>query len=101
MHSRAKLLSLEQRRRMQLLSIMFIHKQRHNVAHIYVRRTKAAERFAFVRERYNCTKYKNSPYYKGALLWDVLPETVRNSNTLLEFKNRLRPLYRYYNADIS
>ena len=64
MHSRAKLLSLEQRRQKQLLQLMFIHKHRHHVARIYHRETRAAGIFTFV--------YRNSLYYKGALLWDNL-----------------------------
>ena len=101
MHARASLLSLEQRRKIQLLCIMFAHKQKYNVARVHARRTRAADRFSFVRERYNCVKYKNSPYYKGALLWDELPELIRNSNTLLEFKGCLKALNRNYDNTIA
>ena len=91
MHTRSNLLSLEQRRKKQLLSLMFIHKHRHyNVAHVHVCRTRAAQVFSFVRERYDCVKYKNSPHYKGALLWDDLPAITKNSTTLLEFKRYLK-----------
>ena len=97
MHIRANLLSLEQRRQIQILSMMFIYKQRHvEVGRVYVRPTRAAERFAFVRERYNCVKYKNSPYYKGSLLWDALPPIVCNCQTLVEFKKHLRTIYKEY-----
>ena len=78
-HTTARLLSLEQRSKKQLLCLMFIHKKRHDVAHVHRRRTRAAQNLSFVRERYNCLKYKNSPYYKGALLWDSLRILVRNS----------------------
>ena len=64
--------------------------QRHNdVRRIYNRRTRAAEMFAFVRERYNCMKYRHSRYYKDSFLWDTLPHTARNSETLLEFKKNI------------
>ena len=96
MHNRAKLLSLEQRRQKQLLSLMFIYKQRFTVARIHERVTRGAGIFSFVRERYNCVKYKNSPYYKGSILWDGLPNDVKNSQTLLEFKKHLKRLYRIY-----
>ena len=69
---------------------MFIYKQRRDVARVYARNTKAARLFTFVRERYNCIKYKNSPYYKGAILWDDLLVIVRNSTNLLEFKKSLK-----------
>ena len=48
MHNRANLLSLEQRRQKQLLHLMFIHQQRHNVARIYQRQTRAAGNFSIV-----------------------------------------------------
>ena len=77
MHTRANLLSLEQQRQKQLLQLMFIHKYRHNVARIFPRRTRAAGVYSFVREQYNCIKYRNSPYYKGSLLWDGPTINVR------------------------
>ena len=98
MHNTAGLLSLEQRRPKQVLCLMFIHKQRFTVARIHQRITRAAGVFSFVRERYNCTKYKNSPYYKGAILWDGLPVHVRNCTSLLEFKKYLKVIYRKYNS---
>ena len=64
------------------------------MARVHGHRTRAAETFAFVRERYNCVKYKNSPYYKGALLWDELSIVARNSMSLLEFKRHLKTTYR-------
>ena len=75
---------------------MFIHKRRFTIARIHERITRAAGIFSFVRERYNCIKYKNSPYYKGAILWDGLPNLVKNSQTLLDFKKNLNVVYRKY-----
>ena len=87
MHVRAKLLSLEQRRQRQILVMMFIYKQPHNDIHrVYNRRTQSAEVYAFVEERYNCVKYRNSPYYIGSILWESLPLIVHTSETLIEFK---------------
>ena len=100
MHSDACLLSLEQRRQKQLLYLMFIHKQMYNVARIHARPTRAAQTFSFIRERYNCMKYKSSPYYKGAILWDNIPLTARNSLNLLDFKKQLRLIYRHYSEHI-
>ena len=69
MHRRAKLLSLEHRRQVQLLNLMLIHKSRHdNVRRLHARNTRAANVYSFTRERYHNNKYKNSPFYKGALL---------------------------------
>ena len=101
MHSEAGLLSLEQRRQKQLLSLMFIYKQRHDVARVHARETRAAQIFSFKRERYNCMKYKNCPYYKGAVLWDGLPAPARNSVSLLEFKKHLKMIYRVFDNRIT
>ena len=41
-------------------------------------------------ERYNTVKYRNSPYSKGAELWDMLqPETI-DCDTLYMFKINLK-----------
>ena len=41
-------------------------------------------------------KYKNSLFYKGALLWDTLTVNVKQCLTLIEFKKALNNLYRHY-----
>ena len=98
MHNRANLLSLDQRRQIQVLSLLFIYKGRHlDVRRVYNRRTPAANNFNFVRERYNCIKYKSSPYYKGSIIWDTLPPGVKNSLTLTAFKKGLKTIYSTYN----
>ena len=62
------LLSLEQRRRRQLLFLVFIYKTRHDdIRKIHARNTRGANVYSFVRERYNNVKYNNSPHYKGSL----------------------------------
>ena len=88
MHARAGLLSL-------------IYKQRCDVARVHGRMTRAAQHFAFARERYHCIKYKNSPYYKGALLWDSLPIETCNSICLLDFKRRLNTTYKTFDNRIT
>ena len=101
MHRDAKLLSLEQRRQLQLLSLMFIYKEQHiNARRGYNRRTRAADRYSVIREVYNCVKYKKSPYYKGSIIWDNLTDFVRDSTTLLEFKKR-RTVYVEHNELMS
>ena len=78
MHNQAKLLSLEQRRRKQLLYLMFIYKNRHDdIRRVHARNTRGANVYSFVREKYNNVKFKNSPYYKGSLIWDSLPVETR------------------------
>ena len=102
MHRRAKLLSLEQRRQVQLLNLMFIYKNRHeNARRIHGRNNRAANIYSLTRERYHNNKYKNSPYYKGAFLWDSLPISVRQSVSLSEFKGGLKRVYHEYNDHMS
>ena len=101
MHLQANLLSLEQRRRRQLMYLMFIYKNRHdNIGRIYPRNTRGANVFSFVRERYNNMKYKNSPYYKGSLIWDELPHDVRRAEILVDFKKLLSKHYVRYDQNI-
>ena len=70
---------------------MFIDKNRHeNVP----RNTRAARAYSFVHERYHNVKYKNSPYYKGSLLWDTLPVDTRRS--ILDFKKSIKQIYSKY-----
>ena len=90
MHKKAKLLSLEQRRSLQLLYLMFQHKvdvinlRRHN------RNTRAAARDHFYVERYNNVKYKNSPFFKGSELWDKLPNDIIACDSIFQFKKKLK-----------
>ena len=71
-HATSNLASLEQRRCIQLLSLLFIHGESHlNVFEIPARNTRAAAIRKFKTEIYKNSKYKNSPYYKAAKLWDT------------------------------
>ena len=97
MHNRSNLLSLEQRRQKQLLCLMFIYKNRHiDIRRIHGRNTRAAGVYSFTRERYHNVKYRNSPFYKGALLWDTLPVNARQCLTIIEFKKHLANVYTQY-----
>ena len=63
-HIQANLLSLEQRRCIQLLSLLFMHGKSHeNVFEIPARQTRAANIPKYKTEIYKNSKYKNSPYY--------------------------------------
>ena len=102
MHRRAKLLSLEQRRQKQLLNLMFVYKLRHvNIRRVHGRNTRAANVYSFTRECYHNNKYKNSPFYKGALLWDKLPVSAKQCVTLIEFKKSLNCVYHECNELMS
>ena len=97
MHRKANLLSLEQRRTFQLLSLMYNHKSCRLNLIVPPRNTRAANRDQFYVERYNNTKYKNSPFYKGAELWKLLPLDIATSDSLFQFKQYLKRQYTIYN----
>ena len=96
MHKKAKLLSLEQRRSLQLLYLMFLHKVNVDNLRVHNRNTRAAQRDHFYVERYNNIKYKNSPFYKGAELWDLLPMDIISCDTVFQFKKELKRKYTAY-----
>ena len=96
LHLDANLLSLDQRRKMQLLSLMYKHKLVFNTGRTFQRATRGAERYTFDVERYNVIKYKNSPYYKGADLWDTLPRQVIDSTCFTELKKNMSLFYHQY-----
>ena len=81
---------------------MFIYKNRHaDIRRVHGRNTRAANVFSFTRERYHNNKYRNSPYYKGALLWETLPMTTKRCTTMLEFKKSIRNEFKKYDDIIS
>ena len=92
LHTQARLLSLDQRRQIQLLSLMYIHKNTVNPARVNTRITRGAERYRFITERCQTAKYRNSPYYRGAVMWDLLLKTTTECNTLFDFKMTLNRL---------
>ena len=96
MHRRSNLLSLDQRRTLQLLNLMHLHKANCKNIAIPPRNTRAADRDNFVIERYNNLKYKNSPFYKGANLWSLLPIDIARSQSIYEFKKSLKNRYTTY-----
>ena len=96
MHKKAKLLSLEQRRSLQFLHFMYIHKENVNNIRNMPRSTRIARRDNFYVERYNNLKYKNSPFYKGVELWNLLPLDIATSDSLFQFKNSMKKKYKIF-----
>ena len=96
MYRRANLLSLEQRRTFQLLLLMYTHKDSGVNLRVAPRNNRAAARDQFHTERYNNLKYKNSPLYKGAELWKLLPVDIITSDSLFQFKKGLKEKYKTF-----
>ena len=100
MHRDASLVSLEQRRKLQLLGLMYIYKNCRNVERIFPRNTRQGERYHFRTDNYQSGKYKSSPYFKGTLLWDSLAVDVITQPTLLEFKRTIKIHFSPFNETL-
>ena len=96
MHKKSQLLSLDQRRTLQLLNLMYMHKNNPYNLRVAPRQTRGADRQQFKVERYNNLKYKNSPFYKGAEFWNLLPLNIITSDTIFQFKKSLKTRYNTY-----
>ena len=46
------------------------------------------------------TKYANSPYYKGRLLWDKLTKEVQESDSIFLFKSAIDKMYNEFDKDM-
>ena len=84
-HRRANLVSLEQHRCIQLLSLLYVH----GIMNPDIISVPQKYRT----EKYENTKYRDSPYYKAAKLWDTLPQNIVDTGTLIEFKRLLKPYF--------
>ena len=90
-HRKANLVGLEQRRCIQLLSLLYIPGTNNpDVYHIPPQNTRAANRRKFKTMKYENIKYRDSPYYKASKLWDTLPPNIIDSGTLAELKKLLK-----------
>ena len=100
MHREANLLSLEQRRYIQLLCLMYIYCSFVNVEHVFARNTRQGFRYNFRVDNFQSAKYQSSPYFKGTILWDRLPNDVISKPTLLEFKRDIKCHFSPFNANL-
>ena len=75
---------------------MHLHKHDVNNLRIPARQTRGADRAQFKVEKYNVCKYKNSPFYKGADLWQLLPHNIVLNVTVHQFKTLLKSRYKVY-----
>ena len=75
---------------------MFLHKSNDQNLRVIERHTRGADREQFYVERYNNYKYKNSPLYKGAEFWKLLPVNIISSDSIFQFKKELKVQYKTY-----
>ena len=100
LHNKAKLLSLGQRRKKQLLMLMYVYSKEENVQHIHARVTQNANMFIFKTESKIGAKYENSPFYKGTKLWDSLNCDTQYPDNKWIFKSHMNKLYKKYKNEI-
>ena len=72
MHNKAKLISLEQRRCEQVLSLMYKLSKNVEYRKIGNRNRRQNNKCVFKTDTKIGTKYAMSPFYKGTKLWDTL-----------------------------
>ena len=90
LHSRCNIISLEQRRRIQLLLLMPKKSKDVSLHKIFVRNTRGSNRIVFKTDHYEGTLYKRSPYFLGSKLWDALPIVDIDLPDIFSFKKRLK-----------
>ena len=93
-HRRSNLVSLEQRRCIQLLSLLHVHGNMNpDVISVPPHNTRAANRKKYRTVKYEITKYRDSPYYKAVKLLDTLPRHIVDSGSLTELKRLLKNFF--------
>ena len=96
LHDDCTILGLEQRRRKQLLRLMFLHSKNYKNIKKPLRITRAVAKIVF-KTPSNCTgKYMNSPFYKGTILWNQLDCALQKVDAVMKFTNGLKQLYMRY-----
>ena len=96
LHSRCNIVSLEQRRRTQLLLLMYKKSKDLTMLKVFPRNTRLSRRPVFKTDRYEGTLYKRSPYFVGSKLWDNLTIDIIELPDIYAFKARLKRLNNSY-----
>ena len=98
LHRNVNLLGLEQRRVIQLLRLMYLHSKDPDVLKVAERHTRNSTKVVFKVMTRCKNVYLNSPFYKGKMLWDKLPENIQKSGSICEFMTVVKNMYNQYEA---
>ena len=98
LHSEAALQNLEQRRKKQLLKLMYYQSQHVKNIKKAERQTRAADKIVFNVPNRCTTKFLNSAYYIGTQLWNDLTLDVQRSENILKFDRNISPFYNVYSG---
>ena len=96
LHVKCKIVSLEQRRRNQLLLLMYKKSCDVTLLKVFPRNTRRSTRTVFKIANYQGALYKRSPYFVGAKLWDDLSVADIELPDIFLFKARLKRLNNVY-----
>ena len=98
LHFEGKIQSLEQRRNLQLLKIMYHQSKSIQNIKVPCRLTRAAEKIVFKIPTRCTTKYLSSVYYLGTQLWKNLSENIQRAENIVRFEKLIAPQYNVYQA---
>ena len=99
LHKKSNLLSLEQRRMKQVLVIMYKLSKDIKNRKVTNRVTRTSNKFIFHTDTKIGTKYASSPFYKGTLIWDKLPEETQLAENIFQFKKDINRLYKTFDRN--
>ena len=92
LHEKCEIVSLEQRRRHQLLMLMYKKSTDFPMHKVLPRNTRESNRIVFKTDNYEGSLYKHSPYFVGSKLWDKLPRDVIEVSNIFVFRNVIRKM---------
>ena len=96
LHSEMNLISLEQRRNVQLLKLMYLRSEQERYVKKLVRVLWGNVKVKF-KLMSRCTgKYMNSPMFRGSALWDALPVDIQRVVTIRVFTKELCNMNKTY-----
>ena len=91
-----QIISLEQRRRIQLLLSMYKKSKDRGLHKVFARNMRGSNTIVFKMDQYEGTLYKHSPYFLGSKMWDELPVDIIELADDFLFKKRLKGMNRTY-----
>ena len=93
LHKNAKLLTLQARRDIHLINLMFDLRDVEGYINVPVVETRQANKIIFKLDRADCDVYKRSPYNVGGGLWNDLPAEIQLLENKMTFKDKIRLIY--------
>ena len=90
LHDRCKIALLEQRRRVQLLLLMYKKSKDVFLHKVFPRNTRRSNKIVFKTDSYEGTLYKRSPYFVGTKLWNELKMETITLPDIYSFKTSIK-----------